>query len=575
MLVQGSITDAERLKPEFLAPFPDLFGQTIHPVFARLDRFFCLAVGIWTLAIPVQRYNFPMTDMSDKSQPTAANQRLYTASQVRELDRCAIEDHGIAGLELMERAGQSVFEAIRNQYPDRQRWLVVCGGGNNGGDGYVVARLALEQGISCKLYALKPPDALRGDAALAAQRWIHAGGQAEPESPACLERIDLVVDALLGTGLDRPPEGDYAEVIKRINLSDAVTVAVDVPSGLNSDTGRIMGLAVKAEMTVTFIGRKRGLYTADGPDCSGLLKFDRLGVPDSVYQRNFTSGELIHEFLISRYLKKRHKNSHKGHFGWILGIGGDAGMSGALRLCGEATLRSGGGKVTLVTHPEHASTLNIGCPELMVRDAEAGSVVRALLKQADVVVLGTGLGQSSWSVEMLNACRDHVGPMVVDADALNLIAKESALERISEHGSQVIMTPHPAEAGRLLGVDSRVVQNDRISAAKELARQGGCVAVLKGCGTVISDPAGRYAICPLGNPGMASGGTGDVLAGVIGAMLAQGLDAWAAARVGVTAHAAAADVAAAEIGERGMIASDITRFLPSVLNPGQKTRSDS
>ncbi len=379
----------------------------------------------------------------------------------------------------------------------------------------------------------------------------------------------------MGTGLDRAPEGHYAEVIDLINLSGAGVIAADIPSGLNSDTGCIIGTAVKADLTVTFIGQKRGLFTADGPDCSGMIVFDDLDIPMSVYEHGPDPGELITEALLGPFLPPRLRNSHKGDFGWILGVGGDAGMSGALRLCGEAAMRSGAGKVTLVTHPEHASTLNSACPELMVRADQDGSVVQSLLKQVDVLILGTGLGQSGWSVSMLEACRAYAGPLVVDADALNLLARESGLETVPEHGNQAIITPHPAEAARLLGVSSMAIQNDRIAAAQELARRGGCVAVLKGCGTVVAKPGGGYAVCPLGHPGMASGGTGDVLSGVIGSMLGQGMQAWDAARVGVVVHAAAGDLAARMIGERGMIASDITSCLPGVVNPGQKTRSDS
>ena len=242
-------------------------------------------------------------------------------------------------------------------------------------------------------------------------------------------------------------------------------------------------------------------------------------------------------------------------------------MSGALRLAGEAALRSGAGKVTLLTHPDQAATLNIGCPELMVRGVEDGEDVNELLNEIDVAVFGPGLGQSDWSRSVLQSFEKCKKPMVLDADALNLLAQKNALAVIKNPDREVVITPHPAEAGRLLGVSSQAVQEDRVSAAMELARRGDCVSVLKGCGTVIAAPDGRYAICALGNPGMASAGTGDVLAGVIGALLAQGLNAWAAARVGVVAHAAAGDAAATRLGERGLMATDIIQLLPLMLNP--------
>jgi NAD(P)H-hydrate epimerase len=520
----------------------------------------------------VQRYNFLM----ENCQPTGAERRLYTAAQVRELDRSAIEGHGIAGRDLMERAGTATFNAIRKQFPDCRRWLIVCGSGNNGGDGYIIARLAREEGLDCRVAALKAPESLHGDAASAAQGWLESGGTVESGPPRSVDGSDLLVDALLGTGLDRAAEGDYADAIASLNSCGSITVAVDIPSGLNSDTGCALGgLAVRADMTVTFIGRKRGLFTADGPDYAGLLVYHSLDVPESVFDQNFISGELIPEQMIGECLPRRSRNSHKGDYGWLLGVGGDIGMGGALRLCGQAALRSGGGKVTLLTHPLHAAMLDVGCPELMVRGVAKAHEVNTFLGGVDVVALGTGLGQSKWSRTILNACKGFKGPLVMDADALNLLAAESAFDSIQEDNKEFIITPHPAEAGRLLGTNSKDVQGDRVAAACELAKIGGCVVVLKGCGTVVAEPGGHYAICALGNPGMASGGTGDVLTGVIGAMLAQGLSGWTAARVGVVAHAAAADVAATKLGERGLIASDIIDCLPLVLNPQRQACPDS
>ena len=503
----------------------------------------------------------------DSIQPTPADSRLYTAAQVRELDRCAIEDHGIPGLELMERAGRAVFDATRLHFPDLSNWMIVCGGGNNGGDGYIVARLAREAGIECEVWALKTPEQLRGDAALAAKKWLESGGSVEIGTPIITPDHDLYIDSILGTGLDRPAEGDYATAINALNRGGAPVVSVDIASGLNSDTGCALGgLATKAALTVTFIGLKRGLFTADGPDRTGHLLFASLNVPEDIY-RNKNSGYLIRENIIDSSIRKRLKNSHKGDYGWLLGIGGDVGMNGAVRLCGESALRSGAGKVTLLTHPVHAATLNIGCPELMVRGISDTADIGPFLENADVVALGTGLGQTSWSRDMFLNSIEFAGSMVLDADALNLVAADSGLEQLNSNNREMVITPHPAEAARLLGSDSQTIQSDRIGAAQELARRANCVTVLKGCGSVIAHPNGEYAICPLGNPGMASGGTGDVLTGVIGALLAQGLDAWAAAKVGVVAHAAAGDRAAIEIGERGLIASDLICKLPQVLNP--------
>lgn len=495
--------------------------------------------------------------------------KLYTAEQVRRLDRCAIAGHGIPGIDLMERAGRSTFEAAVDANPDARSCLVFCGGGNNGGDGYIIARLAREAGLNVAVCALKDPAGLSGDAALAAQRWREAGGEVQTWPSTGLEHCDLIFDALLGTGLDREPAGDFAAAIEGINRSGKAVVAVDIPSGLNADTGVAMGPAVDAHITVTFIGSKRGLFTADGPDYAGKVVFQNLGTPETVRDSEPDYGILIQESLLTELLPVRRKNSHKGSYGWVLGVGGDLGMSGAVRLAGEAALRSGAGKVTLATRSAHAGLVNVACPELMVRGVEDAQQLEELSNQVDVLVAGTGLGQTDWSEQMMNVCLKSTAPAVIDADGLNFLARNPA---IAAEGSPAkrILTPHPAEAARLLKSSARDVQSDRVGAALDLAGTYSAVIVLKGCGTVVAAPDGRYAICPFGNPGMATAGTGDVLAGVIGGLLAQGIgDLWRAAMGGVLAHALAGDLAAAEQGERGMLASDITARLPRVLNPAR------
>lgn len=499
----------------------------------------------------------------------ASADRLYTAEQVRKLDRSAIEAHGIPGIELMERAGSSVFAAAQSAFPQTRNWLVFCGAGNNAGDGYVVARLALQAGLEVSICALKPPDRLAGDAATAAARWHQAGGRTRPWPAGSPERVELLVDALLGTGLDREPEGDYAAAIQWMNASGRPVVAVDIPSGLDADTGVVRGTAVRARLTVTFIGNKRGLFTADGQDYAGEVRFAALDTPDSVRDSISDSGILLRENLIAENLPKRPRNSHKGSFGWVLGIGGNSSMSGAVRLCGEAALRSGAGKVTLATVRDHAALVNLTCPELMVRGVRRGKELRTLLQQVDVSVIGTGLGQTSWSEDLFKTCMQTRVPIVLDADGLNILARlyaEMGRRKDLPRGNW-ILTPHPAEAGRLLDCPAREIQQDRVAAALRIAERFDATVVLKGCGTVVAEPGGRYGICPLGNPGMASAGTGDVLAGVIGALVAQHLDLWNAAATGVVAHAWAGDLAARQVGERGLIASDITARLPQVLNP--------
>lgn len=495
--------------------------------------------------------------------------RLYTAEQLRRLDRSAIDSHGIPGIELMERAGRCLVDNVLEIYPQSSSWMVFCGGGNNGGDGYIVARLVKEAGFAVAVCALKSPHALSGDAATAAQRWHSAGGETLPWPVSDLSRYDVIIDALFGTGLDRAPRDDYAKAIRVMNSSGKPLVAVDIPSGLNADSGNVMETAVDADLTVTFIGHKRGLYTADGSDKCGVIRFSDLQTPDSVRDSIGESGILIRENTIGQYLRPRRRNSHKGSFGWVLGIGGNSSMSGAVRLCGEAALRSGAGKVTLATSPEHASLVNLACPELMVRGVRRGRQLQTLLGQVNVIVLGTGLGQTSWSENLFKTCMKTDLPVVLDADGLNILARlypEMGQSKELPRG-RWILTPHPAEAGRLLGCTPSNVQQDRVGTALKLAQLFDATIALKGCGTVVADPTGRYAICPLGNPGMATAGTGDVLAGVISALVAQQLDLWEATICGVVAHARAGDLAAEKKGQRGMIASDIIEQLPTVLNP--------
>lgn len=458
----------------------------------------------------------------------------------------------------MSRAGQAVFKGARTEFPAAEHWLVLCGAGNNGGDGYVVARLAREAGLRVSLLALRDPSALTGDAAGAARDWHRAGGAALARDTALPAGVDLVIDALLGTGLDRPVSDEWQAIIRQVNRLACPRVAVDVPSGLNADTGKVMGAAIRADLTVTFIGLKRGLYTADGPDHAGGVVFDELAVPEGVHADSGPAGWLLDACALSG-LGRRARNSHKGHFGHVAVVGGNAGMAGAARLAGEAAMRSGAGLVTVATHPVHAHWLGLARPELMTRAAATAADVAQAVERASVIAVGPGLGVDDWSLGVMGACLDSGNPIVLDADGLNLLA------RAPRPLEQAVITPHPAEAGRLLDLATSEVQADRFAAAARLAERFRAVVALKGCGTVVAHPDGRYAVCSLGNPGMATGGSGDVLTGVIAGLRAQGLDAWDAACLGVTAHAAAGD-RAAEAGERGLLAGDIIAALRRVLN---------
>ena len=497
------------------------------------------------------------------------NAKLYTAQQVREQDNCAIHEFGIAGYELMKRAGKAVIDHIHShyladRYPSARHWLVMCGCGNNGGDGYVVATMAAEAGIDVSVCSMVNTGLLKGDAALAFNDWQATGGKVLSWPLAGNETFDLALDALLGTGIDRKVGGEYCDAIEFLNRLDCPIVAIDIPSGLNADTGCVMGYAVKAQSCVTFVGRKRGMYTADGPDYCGSIAFDDLAIPAEIAAAIADVGSLVTTAYLSGKPGNRQCNSHKGSYGHVLAVGGIEGMSGAIRLCGEAALRSGAGRVTLATDPIHAALVNLSRPELMVWPVSTAEELLALLDDTHTVALGPGLGRVEWSKSLFKAGLDSNAPMVVDADALNLLA-EQGIERITDQrADNWILTPHPAEAARLLDCNVTDIQRDRVTSARTIASRFKAVVVMKGCGTVIVTPGGEYAICPMGNPGMATAGSGDVLTGIIAALLAQGLNCLDAAIGGVVAHAAAGDLAAQIFGEKSVIAGDIIDQLPGV-----------
>ncbi len=495
--------------------------------------------------------------------------KLYTAQQVREQDYSAIHEFDIAGYTLMKRAGQAIVNAGRERFPAAGHWLVMCGPGNNGGDGYVAAKLAVEAGVEVSVCSLVAAARLKGDAALALADWQAAGGTILPWPLPDGVKIDLALDALLGTGIDREVSGQYRQAIEFLNGLDCATLAVDIPSGLNADSGCVMGCAVRAQSTVTFVGRKRGMYTADGADYCGDIIFDDLSIPPACAAGITAPGTLAAAGFLNGRLPARKRNSHKGSYAQVLAVGGIAGMSGAIRLCGEAALRSGAGRVTLATDPLHAALVNVGRPELLVRAIDGRGDLLPLLGAEQILAVGPGLGCSAWSSSLFEACLAADGPLVLDADGLNLLAQQGT----SVARKNWILTPHPAEAARLLACKTAAVQRDRVSAAQAIASRYGACVVLKGCGTVIASPGGAYAICPLGNPGMATAGSGDVLTGIIAALLGQGLSCREAAIAGVVAHAQAGDFAAQVVGETALLAADIIEQLPRVWLAVQKCQA--
>ena len=486
---------------------------------------------------------------------------LYTAAQVRALDAHAIEVLGVPAYTLMKRAGEAALRHLRSRWPTAHRIVVVCGGGNNGGDGYVLARFARAAGLTVSVLAAVPPARLEGDARRAYEDCAASGIGVDPFRSEALGDSDVVVDALLGTGLRSLVRDDSLAVIEAINTAPSPVLALDVPSGLDADTGTPLGAAVRADCTVTFVGLKTGLFIGDGPEHAGTVYFDDLEVPAPPDPRFRPRLERITEAEILRALPRRSRAAHKGDFGRVLIIGGGPGMPGATRLAGEAALRVGAGLVTVAVAPENVAAIAAGRPELICLPIERAEQLAGPLERADVVAVGPGLGLTDWSRALWRAALACGKPLVLDADALNLLAEGEATGMHADW----ILTPHPGEAGRLLDLPTDEVQRDRLAALDQLVERFGGIVVLKGAGTLVGGADLTPGLCERGNPGMATAGMGDVLTGAIAGILGQCCDAWVAARAGVLVHAMAGD-ALARTGERGLLASDVARELRTCVN---------
>lgn len=490
---------------------------------------------------------------------------LYTPEQVRDIDRVAISVLGIPGYELMCRAGQAVFEVATGRFPAARRWLVLCGAGNNAGDGYVIARLARTAGIEVTVAALSDPQRLRGDARLAWEDYRKYGGEVVQFSEALCAGADLLIDALLGTGLDRALDGACRHAVESLDAAAAPVIAVDIPSGLCGRTGAVLGAAVEADVTVTFIGRKIGLYLGAGPHHAGEVVFAGLGVPLEQAARAAPLARIVGTEDLLRGLPRRARAAHKGSFGHVLVIGGNEGMGGAVRLAAEAALRSGAGLVSVATRAANVGALIAARPELMCRGVEGPDDLAGLLARATVVAIGPGLGQDEWARALLAAVLGAAQPLVVDADALNLLAETG------HRRDDWILTPHPGEAARLLGTTIAQVQADRLESLQALGRRYGAAVLLKGRCTLIGQGGELPYLVDAGNPGMATAGMGDVLTGMVAGILAQqpASDLLLAGACAAHIHARTADELARSGGERGLLAGDLLPRLRPWLNPSR------
>ncbi len=488
---------------------------------------------------------------------------LYSGDQTRELDRRAITEHGIAGAVLMKRAGRAAFEYACRTWPNNRNWWILCGAGNNAGDGYIFAALAAQRQHRVRMDYLCAPEQLKGDARSVAAYAAQEGVVLKPFSGSGPEWADgpwVIVDALLGTGLRGAPRPEYAAAIDWINRAGAPVLALDLPSGLCPDTGAEQGSAVRADHTITFIGAKLGLFTGRGPALAGRVELAELQLPPEVYANLPPIARRI-DLAQLPGLPTRAADAHKGQFGHVMVIGGEHGYGGAAILAAEAAAMTGAGLVSLATRAEHLAPALARRPELMVVGVPSGQELEPFLTRPTHLVVGPGLGRTPWSEQMLQQALASGRPLVLDADALNILA-EGRL-RWPNHGHWVL-TPHPGEAARLLQTSVTEVQQNRPRAVIALQEKLGGVVVLKGAGTLICDGS-ETVLAKVGNPGLASAGTGDVLSGVIGSFMAQGLSLMAAAQLGVCLHGAAADLAVEETGVPGLQAAELIPYMRELL----------
>lgn len=486
---------------------------------------------------------------------------LYAPDQLRELEARSIASCDGDAFALMARAGLAAWQCVLKHWPRARRIVLVCGPGNNGGDGYVLARHALASGLDARVLRLEAHMPRTLLARQAHDAFVDAGGEV-----ACCEGAigdaDLLVDAMFGIGFSRAPDGAVSALIEAMNRHPAPVLALDVPSGIDARSGDVRGAAVVADRTLQFIARHRALCTGVALDHAGDLQLASLDLPEWVFDDIAPAAFALRADALSTFFPLRPRDSHKGRNGHVLCIGGDHGSGGAILLAAEAALRSGAGLVSVATRSVHVPAMLARRPEAMVHSVDDAARLAPLLARASVIAIGPGLGQGEWGRSLLDVVLASDAPRVVDADALNLLALSGQRLRPAD-----VATPHPGEAARLLGISTAEVQRERFDAAEALQARLDCTVVLKGAGSIVASAGRAPSVICAGNPGMAVGGMGDVLTGCIAALLAQGMAAGDAASAGALLHAAAGDAAARDDGERGLLPSDLSPWLRRLANP--------
>jgi NAD(P)H-hydrate epimerase len=496
---------------------------------------------------------------------TASSPFLYTANEVYALDAAAIAG-GIPSIQLMKRAGRAAFELLIERFPAPELISVYCGAGKNGGDGYVLAALAAQRKLPVQVIQLTAAEKLAGEARQAHDFAVQEGVSIVPFAQATAPANGVIVDALLGIGLRAAPSGEFAAAIEQINSTRLPVLALDIPSGLNADTGAVAGAVVQAHITIPYIGLKRGLLTGRGPAVCGELVLANLDIPAATYNEVSPGVERLSLGELLPLLAPRAADAHKGDFGHVMVIGGDTGYGGAALMAAEAAARTGAGKVSVATRPEHVPAILARRPEIMACGVVSGQELEPLLARPTLLVVGPGLGRTPWSEQMLQQAIKSGLPLVLDADALNILA-EGRVVPVAGHQqhSPWLLTPHPAEAARLLGITTADVQADRFAVVRAISARYNASVILKGAGSLVASSDGLIGLVTDGNPGMATGGMGDVLSGILGGLVAQGLSTHDAARLGAVVHACAADLAAEDLGQRGLLATDLIPYLGQLL----------
>ena len=500
--------------------------------------------------------------------------KLYTASETRKIDNLAIKEKGISGYSLMQMAAEFTLDVILREFSPVEELIIFCSKGKNSGDGFLLGSFAKEFGLEVTIVMSNTSNVIKGLSRKAFEEMKDA--KVKIISTKSVEKLKVsnktvIVDALIGTGLKGNLRKNIKESILALNKLGVKlpVLSLDIPSGVNPDTGDADDIAVYADITATFVAQKRGCFTSVGKKFSGEIIYSDLEIPKNLFSKiTSTSYVVDYEDSISKVVY-REQDAHKGHFGNVLIVGGDRGLGGAGLLSSRAAVYSGAGLTSLVTRPEHVSASLVSCPEVMVKGVDSGQDIEEHLVKPDVIAIGPGLGQSAWSEQMIQRvfweAEKRDVSVIMDADALNLLTK---LKLSSNLPKSLILTPHPGEAARLLNTSVAVIESNRFSAAAKIQKKFNATVVLKGSGTVICHKSGgtqKWGICDSGNPGMATGGMGDVLTGIIAGLLAQGLTLKEAAEAGVDLHAKAADQASLEFGEAGLTSSDVINELKYLL----------